>query len=181
MELDKVFLFAVISAREASHCEPVDVVALSSSMNGCAKLMAEKIKPGTILIKEGTLLPESVCSESEPYTKGWRPVKNLDGYELDQRISKAGWTFFSMVGKVKATGLGFGGEKALRRAMKRVIANLDSKKFNCLEITQVGERHFLGLTCMSVSAYPRQIQRAPWAKDFAEWDRAKLAPVCTQP
>ena len=143
--------------------------------------MAEKINPGTLLIKEGTLLPESVCFETEPYTKGWRPVKNLDGYQLDQRISKAGWTFFSMAGEVKATGLGFDGEKALRRAVKRVIASLDSKKFNCLEITQVAAQHFLGLTCRSVSAYPRQIQRAPWSKDFAEWEQAKLSPACTQP
>lgn len=141
--------------------------------------MAEKITTGTILIKEGTLFPESVRFESEPYTKGWRPIKNLDGYELDQRISKAGWTFFSMTGEVKTIGLGFDGEKALRRAVKRVIANLDSKKFNCLEITQVAAHHCLGVTCMSVSAYPRQIQRAPWTKDFAEWDRAKLAPACT--
>jgi hypothetical protein len=33
--------------------------------------MAEKINLGIILVKEGTLLPASVCFESEPYTKGW--------------------------------------------------------------------------------------------------------------
>ena len=125
-------------------------------------------------------MPESLRFESEPYSKGWRLVTDLGGYGLDQRIREAGWTFFSMAVAVEATGLGFDGQKALRRAVQRVIANLDSKEFNCLEITQVAAHHFLGLTCMSVSAYPRQIQRAPWTKDFAEWDRAKLAAVCTQ-
>ena len=142
--------------------------------------MVEKIKAGTILIEEGTLLPESLRFESEPYSNGWRLVKDLGGYGLDQRIREAGWTFFSMAVTVEATGLAFDGQKALRRAVKRVIANLDSRKFNCVEITQVAAHPFLGLTCMSVSAYPRQIQRAPWTKDFAEWDRAKLAAVCTQ-
>ena len=142
--------------------------------------MSDRIKAGTILIEEGALLPESLRFEIAPYSNGWRLVKDLSGYGLDQRIREAGWTFFSMAVAVEATGLGFDGQKALRRAVQRVIANLDSKEFNCLEITQVAAHHFLGLTCMSVSAYPRQIQRAPWTKDFAEWDRAKLAAACTQ-
>jgi len=142
--------------------------------------MADRIKTGAILIKEGALLPESLRLESEPYTKGWRLVKNLGGYELDQRISKAGWTFFSMVGAVKATGFGLGRQEALRRAVKRVIASLESKELNCLEITQAAAHCFLRLTCVSVSAYLRHIRQAPWAKDFAEWDRAKLAAAGTQ-
>ena len=40
--------------------------------------MADTIKPGTILITEGALLPESLLLESEPYAYGWRLVKNLD-------------------------------------------------------------------------------------------------------
>ena len=142
--------------------------------------MADKVKTGTILIRQDGLFPASLRFESVPYSMGWRLVKNLDGYRLNQQIREAGWTFFSMAVAVEATGLGFDRQKALRRAVKRVIANLDSKEFNCLEITQVAAHHFLGLSCMSVSAYPRQIQRAPWTKDFAEWDRAKLAAVCTQ-
>ena len=141
--------------------------------------MGDRIKAGTILIEEDTLLPESMRIESERYSKGWRLVKNLGGYELDQGISKAGWTFFSMVGEAEGTGFGFDRQKALRRAVKRVIASLKSKEFNCLEITQVAARRFLKLPCVSVSAYPRLIQQAPWAKDFAEWDRAKLVADCT--
>ena len=38
--------------------------------------MAEKINAGTILIKEDTLLPQSVQLESAPYLKGWRLVKS---------------------------------------------------------------------------------------------------------
>ena len=141
--------------------------------------MADKIKMGAILIKEGALLPESLHFESERYSKGWRLVKNLSGYEMDQGISKAGWTFFSMVGETEGTGFGFDRQKALRRAVKRVIASLKSKEFNCLEITQVAGRRFLKLPCVSVYAYPRLIQEAPWAKDFSEWDRARLVADCT--
>ncbi len=139
--------------------------------------MADKIKTGTILIEEGALLPDSLRFESEQCSNGWRLVKNLDGYGLDRKIREAGWTFFSMAGEIKASVFGFDAEKTTHRAIKRVLANLKSEKFNCLEITQVALKRFLGLPYVSVSAYSRHIRQSPWTKDFAEWDRAKLAAV----
>ena len=144
--------------------------------------MAEKIKTGTILIEEGALLPESLRFESEPYSKSWRLVKNLDGYGLDRKIREAGWTFFFMAGEIKASVFGLDGEKAVRRAVKRVIATMKSDRFNCLEITQVAARHFLGLPYVTVSAHPRHIQESMFlfhTKRLAEWDRAKLAVAST--
>ncbi len=144
--------------------------------------MAEKIKTGTILIEEGVLLPESLRFESEPYSKGWRLVKNLDGYGLDRKIREAGWTFFFMAGEIKASVFGLDGEKAVRRAVKRVITYMKSDRFNCLEITQVAPRRFLGLPYVTVSAHLRHIQESIFlfhTKRLAEWDRAKLAVAST--
>jgi hypothetical protein len=65
--------------------------------------MADKITTGSILIEEGTLLPESLRFESEPYSNGWRLVRNLDGYGLERKIRLAGWNFFYMAGEIKAS------------------------------------------------------------------------------
>ena len=140
--------------------------------------MADKIKKGTILIEEGTPLPESLRFESEPYSNGWRLVKDLNGYELDQKTTKAGWNFFYMAVEIKATVFGFYEEKALRRAVERILTNLKSEKFNCLEITQVAAKSFLGLPYVTVSAHPRHIQESVVlfrAQRLPEWDQAKLA------
>ena len=140
--------------------------------------MAAKVKTGTILIKEGVFLPESLRFESEPYSKGWRLVKNLDGYGLDRKICEAGWNFFFMAGEIEANVFGFDVEKTTHRAIKRVLANLKSEKFNSLGITQVAAKRFLGLPYVSVSAHPRHIQESKvlfHLKRVAEWDRAKLA------
>lgn len=102
--------------------------------------MADKIKTGTILIEEGALLPESLRFESEAYSKGWRLVKNLDGYGLDQKIREVGWTFFYMAGEANATVVGSDLEKTTRRAVKKVIASMKSDRFNCLEIGQATVR-----------------------------------------
>ncbi len=144
--------------------------------------MPNEIKTGSILIEEGALLPESLRFESEPYTKGWRLVKNLDGYGLNRRISEAGWTFFYLAGEVDASVVGSDSEKTRRRAIKRMVAKLRSDKFNSLEITQVSAKRFLGLPYVSVSAHWRNIQESLvllHAKRLTEWDRAKLAAAST--
>lgn len=122
--------------------------------------MADKIKTGSIFIKEGALLPESFRLESEPYVKGWGSVRELDGFGLDRKILKAGWTFFFLAWEVRATGFGFEGEEAKRRAVRRILAKLKYGRFNCLQITQVAAKHFLMLECVTVSGHPRHISES---------------------
>jgi hypothetical protein len=153
-------------------------MVLSATAIAREKPMADRIKKGTILIEEGTLLPESLRFQSEPYSNGWRLVNNLNGYELDQKTTKAGWNFFYMAVEIKATVFGFDEEKALRKAVNRVLAKLKSEKSNCLEITQVAAKSFLGLPYVTVSAHPRHIQESVVlfrAQGLAGWDRAQLA------
>jgi hypothetical protein len=140
--------------------------------------MADKIKTGTILIKDGALLPESLRFESEPYSKAWRLVKNLEACGLDRRIRDAGWTFFFMAGEVNATALGPDLGMTTRRAVRKVIASMKSDRLNCLEITQVVVKRFLGLRHVSVSAHRRHIQESMFlfrAELVAECNRARLA------
>jgi NifU-like N terminal domain len=57
---------------EASHCKAVSVAVLSAIENEAETLMADTIKTGTTLIEEGTLLPESLQCESEPWTSFYK-------------------------------------------------------------------------------------------------------------
>jgi hypothetical protein len=143
--------------------------------------MAETINTGTILIKDGTFFPDALRFESEPCASGWRLVKNLDGYGLGRKISEAGWTFLWLAGEIRATVFGFSGQKTVRRAVKRILADLkQSGKFNSLEITRVASKRFLGFPYASVSAHSRHIQENAFllrVKDHQEWDRAKLRAV----
>jgi len=143
--------------------------------------MAAKINTGTILIKEGVLLPQSLPVESEPYSKGWRLVKNLRSSEMDRQLFEAGWNLFYLAeGALSAAAFGSDTEKTTRRAIKKVIATLKSKQLNCVEITQVAAKRFLGLPYVTVLAHPRHIQDSKFLfhlKRVAEWDRANLAAV----
>ena len=136
--------------------------------------MAQTINPGTILFKDGTFLPNTLRFESEPCATGWRLVKDLDGYGLDRKIREAGWTFFCLAGEIKTIIFGFEGQKNVRRAVKRILARMNSEKFNSLEITRVAAKHFLGVPYLSVSARSRHIQESLFL--LSDRDFRKLGP-----
>jgi hypothetical protein len=123
--------------------------------------MADIIKTGSILIAEKALLPAALLFKSEPYAPGWRLVKNLDSDQVNQIISQAGWSFLYMAGVIKTRIFGSDEAKTTRQAIKQIVAKMRSKNFNCLEITQVAVKRFLGLRYVNVFARSRHIQESP--------------------
>ncbi len=128
--------------------------------------MADLTEVGRIFIRDGTMLPKTLQIESEPYMPGWRWVKNLDGYGLGRKIHDADWTFFCLAYETKATVFGIDGEKMVRRAIERILANreTEAEKFNSLEIVRVASlasKRYLGIRYVTVSARSRHIQESP--------------------
>jgi hypothetical protein len=122
--------------------------------------MRKAIGSGTVLIKDGTPLPEALRLGGESFVTGWTQVSNLDGHGLDRRIRESGWTFFYLAGEIKATIFGFDAKKAVPKAVKRILAKLKPERFNSLEITQIVLKHFLGVFCTQVYAHPRHVQKS---------------------
>ena len=140
------------------------------------RVMADQIKIGAIFIEDGTRLPNSLKFESDPYSNGWRSVKNLNGYELDRKIREVGWAFFDLA-QIKASVFGFDRAKAEGRAVGRILANLKLKHFNALEIGQVTAKRFLGLPYVTVSAHVRHVQESIFLlhdKRLAKRNQARL-------
>lgn len=105
------------------------------------------IAPGTILIEQGTPLPESLRLETGLNEGDWGTVANLA-----EKLDSAGWTFFFMAGQIKSSGFG-------DAALRRLIASAKRQKCNCLEIDSVSARSFLGIPYVSVTAHWRHIQK----------------------
>jgi hypothetical protein len=122
--------------------------------------LRDTIREGAVLIKEGTLLPETLQIESEPCVPGWRLVKGLNGYALDRKVDAAGWTFFCLAGEIGTIALGSDEQSMIRRAIRQILVNSRSKPFNSLEITRVAYKGFLGLPYVSVGAQSRHVQEA---------------------
>src|SRR5258706_8938917 len=86
--------------------------------------MSETLTTGTLLIEEGVVFPESLQIESDPYSNGWRIVKELDGYGLDRTMSRAGWTCFYMANEISASAVALNKEKSLSRAVNQILTKL---------------------------------------------------------
>lgn len=134
--------------------------------------MTDKIRTGAFLLAEGTLLPPSMNSSGpgagqpseeqyagESFMPGWHWLKNLDSKELERLISQAGWSFFYLAGGIEMSAFGADRERATNRALKRIITSLQAKNFNCLEITKVTAKSFLGWPYVSISAHSRHVQK----------------------
>jgi hypothetical protein len=140
--------------------------------------MANGTEAGTIFIKEGATLPETLRMESEPYMSGWRLVQGLDADGMGRKIQETGWTFFTLAGHIRGTALGREKQNVIRRAVQRILTKLKSEKFNSMEITAVVSKRFLGVPYVTVSARSRHIQDGVFlfrARDVQEWDRTNLA------
>ena len=111
-----------------------------------------------ILIRDGALLPPDFTLESEAFLPGWRMVKNFDGYTLNRKINQANWSFVRLTGEHKARVVGRAYTGTLRKGIAQILGGLRGKKFNSLEITVVGLKHFVGLAFLSISANRRHIQ-----------------------
>src|ERR1700730_18754116 len=121
--------------------------------------MADTLRAGTILIEEGSLVPQCFLLETESDSNGWKSIANLEPRELDRKLNQAGWIFFYMAGEIKSTVYGLDKQKALRSALKRVISQVKAQNCNGLQITQVTSWPFLNLPCVSISAHSRHIQQ----------------------
>ena len=88
-----------------------------------------------------------------------RQLKALDGFGLDRKIQAAGWNFFFMAAEVKVMFFGAIGAKKVQNALRRILGKVREQDFNCLEVTGIVAKRFLGMPYTMVSAHSRHIQQ----------------------
>ena len=102
-------------------------------------------------------------------------INCADGDLLERDLRKAGWNFFFLAETVEAIVWGHRGERTVRRAMRRVLSKVKLLKFNCLEITEVTQKRFLGLPYVHVSAHSRHTEKSSTLLSLGERSQAALA------
>ncbi len=127
--------------------------------------MTDKIRVGTMLLEDSTGMPESVVLDIEPYSMGWSLIVKATAAQLGKDLEGAGWTFFYMAGAIHVSGFGLRDQSRTDRAMAHMIDAVKRQNCNCLEITRVRRKSFLGLPYTSVVAHARQVQRSRILRD----------------
>jgi hypothetical protein len=121
--------------------------------------MRQPIHVGTLLIADGSEMPQLALVHTEPYSIGWSAMTDTSAERLSKDVERSGWTFFYMSEGVHATGWGLN-EERVRRAMAQVIDAGERQKCNCLEVTRMEDRSFLGFPYTNISVRARHIQKS---------------------
>ena len=121
--------------------------------------MTQQVQAGSVLIADRLEGLRAVHIESDPYGRHWSLVRHLSGFDFDRMICRAGWNFFFLAGEVTATFLGGLTPGRIRKALTGILGRVSHQHFNCLEVTAIRARSFLGLPYTTISAHWRHIQQ----------------------
>jgi hypothetical protein len=129
--------------------------------------MPNEIQAGTIMVQPSESL-RSLGIESEPYCESWQSLGISESSGLDQKIRDSGWKLFYMADELKTAVPSWGGQKTLRRGVKRLLSQTRLQHFNCLELTRILRKRFLGIPYRSIAAHSRHIQQGSQIKSMAQ-------------
>ena len=63
-----------------------------------------------------------------------------------------------MADEIRAVVPAWGGHNTLRRGVKRLLAQTRLQHLNCLEVTHILRKYFLGIPYLSIAAHSRHLQ-----------------------
>lgn len=129
--------------------------------------MPNHIQAGTIMVQPSEGL-RSLGIESEPYCESWQSLGVSESSGLDRKIRDSGWKLFYMADELKTTVPAWGGQKTLRRGVKRLLSQARMQHFNCLELTHILRKRLLGIPYVSIAAHSRHIQQESQIRSMAQ-------------
>jgi hypothetical protein len=133
--------------------------------------MTFNIRIGTILMQDRPLMSQRLGLQPDSYSGRWSVIRALNGFSLDRKVRAAGWNSFFMAGTITASAFGSIKEGSVRTALQRIFSKVRAEDFNCLEVTGIVARRFLGVPYVTVSAHSRHLQQG----SFLDNPRARKA------
>jgi hypothetical protein len=124
------------------------------------EFMPPTVIVGTILMRNSLAISRLMALDCEPYTGDWSLIRTLDSSGLDRKARIAGWNFFFMASVVEVKFFGALGAEKIQKALQRILGRVTAQNFNCLEVTGMVTKSFLGLPYSVVSAHSRHMQES---------------------
>jgi hypothetical protein len=117
------------------------------------------IKAGSVIMRAGTVTPERMELESEDFCDGWDRVRNYEAGPLDKSLRAAGWRLCFIAESLQAVAVGTYDQDTVQRAIITLLGKLGPQMFNCVEVTEIAYKDFVGVPYVHVVGHARHIQR----------------------
>jgi hypothetical protein len=132
--------------------------------------MRASVKPQTVFLRQGCILPDRLDPVREPVCEGWTLVQEIPAPDLDSMIRRMGWHFLTMNRPYARKGFGFTHAIAAKRALERAFHHL-ARQYNSAELVSLRAGRFLGFHVAHVTLQPRQIQQFTSLEVAADWEQ----------
>ena len=116
------------------------------------------LKIGTVLLRDGVVIPASVWVERESFCPGWQAITNLTAEDLDRQIRDENWNFMFIASPLQGTSWGSWSDSVVRYATMRVLDKTRLANFNGFEITAIQKHTFLRFHYVTVVGHSRHVQ-----------------------
>ena len=125
---------------------------------GCSEI-APLITPGMLVVNHWLLdLPLDLRIEGYQYDRYSRIYPASMSSHVHRSLASDGWKFFRMKPPVRERAVSWRLEKALCRALSKVVHKVWSEHLNALEIVHVKVQKLLGFYLVSLVAQARNLQ-----------------------
>jgi len=136
---------------------PVD--ALIGSGIEPAAVKAASVKPHTIFLRAGGVLPDEFNLTQEQFCKTWTSIEDTTPAAIDEKVRAAGWHFMWLADTSSCSGVSSTAtsatDKAIRGALKRI-----QRRFNAAELESIKLSKYLGFQVARVTLHARHIQQS---------------------
>lgn len=116
------------------------------------------MKPHTIFLRTGCILPDGLNLVQEQFSETWLSVEGTTSAVLDEKIRAVGWHFMWLAETCSGSGVGKTAtsaiDKAIRGALKRI-----QERFNSAELDSINISKYPGFEVVSVKIHARHIQQ----------------------
>jgi hypothetical protein len=123
----------------------------------------EDLSPGAIFIRNDSQLPSWFRFGYEE-CEGWKRLADANSLALERTAIAAGWHYAYLASAVVCSAVGMSGQDAQRRALRKVMARMNSTGFNSFEIAEWRAGNYLAVRTLRLAVYPRHLSPDPILK-----------------
>jgi hypothetical protein len=132
---------------------------------------ARVIEIGTVMIQDGTLLPDGIGLHPRIYSYHWRSFSREESSAAEAKLRRTGWSCASIAGDLTAFAFGHGPGNMRDDAIDRLLGRVRTQDYNAMQLTAIVKSSFLGIPYTVLHASPRHIQAGFAIDDAAERKR----------
>jgi hypothetical protein len=118
-----------------------------------------KIAELTMLLREGTELPDDLKLATEEFREDWNFVLSGDARWLDKKIRRCRWYLLWIDEGSLRSGVGNTSQEAIAGALKLALRHV-SARFNAAEVEHIELKQYPWFFIAKVKVYPYQIQQS---------------------